>query len=134
MRIGSCSLCSASAASLSARASVRRGRAIETRFGSELPRCGRLRQGRGHPRGRDHALRKPGRVDDLHGSVPLERVGQHRATEQPSLSELHAERLQRLLLTLGFDALGDDARADVSTERQQRHDQRAARPVRVDRR
>ena len=78
------------------------------------------------------ALREPGRVDNLHRRVPLERVRQHRAAEQPSLPELHAERLERFLLTLGLDPLRDDARADVAAEGEERHHQRAACAVGVD--
>ena len=78
-------------------------------------------------------LREPGRVDDLHGGISLERVLQDRPAEQPSLTELDAEGLQRLLLTLRLDAFGDDARPDVAAEGQQRDDERAPSPVGVDR-
>ncbi len=84
--------------------------------------------------GRNGPLREPGRIDDLHGGVTLERVLQDRPAQQPSLTELHAEGLERFLLTLRLDAFGDHPRADVAAEGQQRHDERATGAVRVDRR
>ena len=78
-------------------------------------------------------MREPGRVDDLHGRVALERVLQDRLSQQPSLAELDAERLQGLLFALRLDAFGDHSRTDVAAEGQECHHERAARPVGVDR-
>ena len=82
----------------------------------------------------DGALREPGRIDDLHGGVALKRVLQDRLSQQPSLAELHTERLQGFLLALRLDAFGDHARTDMTAEGQESHDQCTAGPVGVDRR
>ncbi len=59
-------------------------------------------------------------------------MGEHGTPEQPALSELHAQGLQRLLLALGLDALGDHPGSDVAAEGQQRNHEGAAGAVGVD--
>jgi len=48
------------------------------------------------------------------------------------LPELHAQGLQRLLLALGLDALGNHPGSDMAAEGEQRDDQRPASAVGVD--
>ena len=58
---------------------------------------------------------------------------EHRAPKVPPLSELDAEGLEHLLLGSGLDPLGDEARADVAPEGEERDHERATCAVRVHR-